>query len=229
MMKHSHTASARPLNEVAVTNTLPTAAPPMQLLTCKITVQQRGNRGRPAFLSRPRTLLLPDELKNLLRLARPAFLPALVIAAFAGLRYKELQALDWADVRLDDGHILVLNGVRSAPISKNLEAWLRPSAQLHDQGASAIGPQEQIHQQAAAIGISHLFAALRLSFITYRGTLTGDWCQAAAEAGIPVAQFIQRVQPCRLRRKPRSGSASCPNRCKPDIVGTSCIHVYEIL
>jgi integrase len=74
----------------------------------------------------------PDEMTKLLEAAEPALIPFLTIGAFAGLRHAELQRLDWADMRLDDGFIEVKVGKaktasrRLAPILDNLKRWLTP-------------------------------------------------------------------------------------------------------
>jgi len=65
---------------------------------------------------------------------RREFLPCMAIAAFAGLPSEEIQRLDWADIKLDDGRILVRDvargernktGKRAAPLLPNLRSWLR--------------------------------------------------------------------------------------------------------
>jgi len=52
----------------------------------------------------------PDELTRLLAQAEPELIPFLMIGAFAGLWYAEIQRLDWAEVRLEDGFIEVKAG-----------------------------------------------------------------------------------------------------------------------
>jgi integrase len=47
----------------------------------------------------------PDELKIFLEHIESAFVPYIAIAAFAGLRSAEIARLDWAEVKLDRGHI----------------------------------------------------------------------------------------------------------------------------
>lgn len=49
----------------------------------------------------------PQELEKILSAAQERFLPALAIAAFAGLRSTEIFRLDWSEVRLDRNHIVV--------------------------------------------------------------------------------------------------------------------------
>ncbi|MBN2507943.1 MAG: tyrosine-type recombinase/integrase [Verrucomicrobia bacterium] len=72
----------------------------------------------------------PEQMAKLLAAADHAYLPALAIGAFAGLRTSEILALDWRDVRLADRTIKVVHrkarcaGTRLAPITDNLFAWL---------------------------------------------------------------------------------------------------------
>lgn len=109
---------------------------------------------------------------------------ALTIAAFAGLRVAELLTLTWADVRLDEGRILVSGDGRFVTIPQNLAALLRTSARRDGKVTGALDLQAGIHGSAIATGISCPFTALRLSFVAYRAALTGNWRGAVSEAGI---------------------------------------------
>jgi hypothetical protein len=51
-----------------------------------------------------------DELRRLLDSARPEILPALAIGGFAGLRSEEIIRLDWSEVKLAEGVIVVSAG-----------------------------------------------------------------------------------------------------------------------
>jgi integrase len=93
------------VNEIAVINATPTASTAKQQLACPTNVNRHCDRTRHKPDHHPRTLR-PDELKRLMRPPPPAAVPALAIAAFAGLRPTGLQTLHWADVRLKDGYIL---------------------------------------------------------------------------------------------------------------------------
>ena len=71
------------------------------------------------------------EIAKLLSAATPEFLPCIAIGAFAGLRSAEIERLEWADIDLPGGHIIVgaekaKNASRRViPINDNLAAWLR--------------------------------------------------------------------------------------------------------
>ena len=88
-------------------------------------------RGKPAAAV---SVWTPEEMAKLLTAASADFLPALAIAAFAGLRTSEILALDWRDVRLAERTIRVTHrkarcaGTRLAPIPQNLAQWLMPLA-----------------------------------------------------------------------------------------------------
>lgn len=77
----------------------------------------------------------PEELIRVLEHAEPALVPFIAVAAFAGLRHAEIQRLDWAEVRLEDGFIEVKASKaktasrRLVPITDNLKAWLAPLRQ----------------------------------------------------------------------------------------------------
>ncbi len=85
-------------------------------------------------------VLTVRQLNKLITSAEDRILPAIVIAAFAGLRSSEIEGtpdhrgLDWQDIDLKEGIILVRADVakgrrkRYVPISKNLKAWLRSLA-----------------------------------------------------------------------------------------------------
>ncbi len=88
----------------------------------------------------PQVLTVP-EIKKLLASADLRILPAMAIAAFAGLRTSEISGtedhagLDWEKIDFEEGTILVRADVakgrrkRHVPISENLRTWLEPYAQ----------------------------------------------------------------------------------------------------
>lgn len=137
-----------------------------------------------------------------MRTASPVAALTLAIVAFAGLRVAELRNLDWADVRLDDGYILVCASPtnrkrqRSVPISPNLDQWLRPCAKPSGKVNPKI-PQAAVRRAAMAIGINRPFRALRHSFICYRKTLTGEWQKTSVEAD-SIAACLVRPAPVAL-------------------------------
>lgn len=79
-------------------------------------------------------IVSPPEAVRLLHGASSAILPVIAIGLFTGLRDSEIKRLDWADVRLDLGHVRVraakAKGARkrTISISENLREWLTPIA-----------------------------------------------------------------------------------------------------
>jgi integrase len=115
---------------------------------------------------------------------RHEFLACMAIAAFAGLRSEEIQRLDWADIKLDDGRILVRDvargernktGKRAAPLFPNLRSWL-----LDGPRCGLVWPYSRIQyyetQRALAeiAGLPWRRNALRHSFISYRIQAVGN-------------------------------------------------------
>jgi integrase len=74
----------------------------------------------------------PDELAKILNRASNEFIPAIAIAAFAGVRSTEIFRLDWTDVKLDRNIIIIeANNAKTAsrriiPIVPALAEWLKP-------------------------------------------------------------------------------------------------------
>ena len=127
------------------------------------------------------------------------YLPWLVLSAFHGLRYSELfppygsgkSPLDWSDVDLDRGLIIVrpetakTNERRVIPLHQNAAAWL-------DAGKGRVCPKRPPNKVLKDSGsVTGALGALvggwkpnglRNSFISYRAPLVG-LAQTAMEAG----------------------------------------------
>lgn len=79
-------------------------------------------------------VLTPAELVSLVEKADDRILPAILIGAFAGVRAAELKSLKWSDIDIQEKLIRIRSGNakssrnRLIPISKNLAAWLKPTA-----------------------------------------------------------------------------------------------------
>lgn len=93
---------------------------------------------RPQVTLKPPGIFTVEQAASLLRSAveQPELdmLPYITIGLFAGLRPTEVTRLDWSQVRLDQGVILVnadaskTSQKRFVDISENLRAWLTPVA-----------------------------------------------------------------------------------------------------
>src|SRR2546430_15770977 len=79
-------------------------------------------------------------MRLLLSAAGPVMVPFLAISGFAGLRSKEVERLDWAEVQLERGFIELKRSKsktgqrRLVPILPNLAQWLGPYGQKSGRG-----------------------------------------------------------------------------------------------
>lgn len=145
----------------------------------------------------------PAELRVLLANVRPAYLPWLALAAFAGLRTEEVIPqprstkipLDWADFHWARGILIVRPETaktgrrRVVPILPALAAWIRPvaresgrvSPRTHPSKPTTNGATAEVTRLGALVG-GWRRNALRHSFISYRAAMVGI-AQTAMEAG----------------------------------------------
>ncbi len=78
------------------------------------------------------SILSPEDAEKLLQGADAEILPVVAIGLFTGLRDSELKRLDWTEVRIKAGKVVVKASKaksarsRSVAISENLKAWLTP-------------------------------------------------------------------------------------------------------
>jgi integrase len=134
-------------------------------------------------------IFTPEEMSALLAAAKPALVPVLAIAAFAGLRSEEIKKLEWPQVKLEDKHIEVLarnaktRNRRVVPISENLRLWLLP----HRQNTGRVFPFANLAIQFGKLskksGIVWKKNGLRHSYISYRVAKVGSAEKVALEAG----------------------------------------------
>ncbi|HZM05042.1 MAG TPA: site-specific integrase [Candidatus Saccharimonadales bacterium] len=147
----------------------------------------------------------PAEIETLLINAGPKILPFLAIGAFAGVRSAEIGRLDWKDVSLAAGHIIIqANNAKTAsrrivPISENLAQWLAP----HEK---AFGPVCFRHDMASPLrkfaknkaikksGFKWKHNALRHSYISYRVADLKDVARVALEAGNSPAMIFRHYR-----------------------------------
>ncbi|MEO7675943.1 MAG: site-specific integrase [Verrucomicrobiota bacterium] len=148
-------------------------------------------------LQSPIGIYAPDEMCAILAAADDTIVPALAIAAFAGLRLAEVSRLDWRDVRLAERLIVVgaenakTAARRLVPISENLAAWLTPHAKrvgllnpceehLHNVG-NALG--DRFERAAARAKVKWKRNGFRHSYISYRVATLKDVPAVALECG----------------------------------------------
>lgn len=171
--------------------------------------RQRGYIGREhaeevAEIPRPKIeavetgVFTPSAMAGLLHAAGDELRAALAIGGFAGLRTAEIHRLNWSDIHLGEGVIIVgadkakTATRRVVPISDNLMAWLKPLAKSE----GAIVHHSHEHQLSWDFGklagrcrVRWVRNGLRHSFCSYRLAITGNAAQTAYEAGNSVGMI----------------------------------------
>jgi len=137
------------------------------------------------------------EMRALLAATDRAIIPALAIAAFAGLRLAEVSRLDWRDVRLAERLIVVgaenakTAARRLVPISDNLAAWLLPHVQTSgpvnpcEEAATNVGNAlgDRIERAGVRAKVNWKRNGFRHSYISYRVAVLKDVPAVALECG----------------------------------------------
>lgn len=136
-----------------------------------------------------------EEMSRLLSVADDRLIPFLTLGAFAGLRHAEIERLEWSDVRLTEGHVVVMASKaktaqrRIVPILPNLAAWLAKFAQKQGPVCPLANITNALVRLCGNTATKHLPAvkwkhnALRHSFISYRVADIQNVPQVALEAG----------------------------------------------
>lgn len=163
-----------------------------QRLIGKDLAQEVAEIPPPKIRPTPTTTFTPIEIKTILDAAIGSDQALIAIGGFAGLRTAELHRLDWRNVRLNEGHIVVDSSIsktaarRIVPIAPNLAAWLRPLAQP----SGRISRHAHEHRLAwtfckigTTAGVTWQRNGLRHSFVTYRLAQVRNAPQVALEAG----------------------------------------------
>jgi integrase len=129
----------------------------------------------------------PEELRALLRSARPEMVPYLAVCAYAGLRSAEASRLDWSEIH--DDHIDVKAAKsktrqrRLAPMLPVLAQTLRPYRQASGPIASFATIENQIKLVAKTAQVTWKRNGLRHSFGTYRMAILQNEQRVALEMG----------------------------------------------
>ena len=145
----------------------------------------------------PIGIYTPDEMRAILAAADTAIVPALAIAAFAGMRLAEVSRLDWREVRLAEKLIVVgaenakTAARRLVPISDNLAAWLSPHAKRFglmnpcEEQAENVGNAlgDRFERAAARAKVAWKRNGFRHSYISYRVAMLKDVPAVALECG----------------------------------------------
>jgi integrase len=120
----------------------------------------------------------------------------LAIGAFSGLRQSELHSLDWSNVHVDTGHLVVTSAKaktksrRAVPMQPNLVAWLKERALDHGPVAPAYKSTNTLARAFSEAwddsmpkSMKRATNALRHSFGTYRLAVNNNADQVALEMG----------------------------------------------
>ena len=135
----------------------------------------------------------PLELGKILAVVPSKFLPSVAIAAFAGLRSAEIFRLDWSEVNLDRGHIVVAAekaktaSRRIVPIVPALAEWLTSctnrTGRVSPDYARLNNLTRSIDEICVAAGVKPKHNAFRHSFASYRLAEIKSADQVALEMG----------------------------------------------
>ncbi len=129
-------------------------------------------------------IITVDQMRHLLTTAPAGLVPFLAIGAFAGLRVSEIERIEWKDIDLPGGWIVVAADRaktaqrRLVPIQPNLSAWLN----LHKGKGPVADPPEK-RNMIEKWGARWPMNGLRHSYISYRLACIQDVGKVALEAG----------------------------------------------
>ena len=146
----------------------------------------------------------PKEIRRILGAAAGPVRAAIAIGAFAGLRNEEIHRLQWGDINLEAGRIIVSADKaktaqrRIVPILPNLKAWLEPLKQA----AGSVGPNVEhltnfsrnISVACKAAGVDMVGNGLRHSFASYRLASVKSADQVALEMGNSPRKLFQHYR-----------------------------------
>lgn len=134
----------------------------------------------------------PTSLQNLLSVTEERFVPFVALGAFAGIRTAEIRRMDWRDIRMDDGHIIMTRGKtktaqrRIIPIQPCLREWLEPYVQPEGPVAPVYrrdGTFLRAFRKGLPEGTKLVHNGLRHSYASYRLAVIKSAEQVALEMG----------------------------------------------
>jgi integrase len=184
-------------------------------------------------------ILSPKEMRALLNAADPSIVPAVALAAFAGLRDAEISRMTWDRIDLAGGHVKVDAAIaktssrRIIPISDNLRAWLAPFAQER----GPVRPSWRVSydlfrdaRKAASIALNNVGGAesdllanwpnnaLRHSFASYRMALVTNAAQVAEECGHSVQVMKTHYRELVTKVEAEAWFAVAPEKADPNVI-----------
>ena len=144
------------------------------------------------------------EIRRVLGAATGPVRAAIAIGAFAGLRNMEIFRLDWHDVNIDAGRIIVSAEKaktaqrRIVPLLPNLRAWLEPLAEKKGRVcpplANLTNLSRNISVACVAAGVKMVGNGLRHSFASYRLASVKSADQVALEMGNSPRKLFQNYR-----------------------------------
>jgi integrase len=146
---------------------------------------------RPKIRNGEIEIFTPDETRKLLAASAPDFLPCIVLGMFAGLRSAEIARMEWQDIDLKQGHIVVsasnakTASRRIVPVSDNLAVWLAPYAKQTGLiwKHTATDLQRARAETVKASGVAWKSNGCRHSFASYSFALCADAGRVAGYCG----------------------------------------------
>ena len=159
-------------------------------------------------------ILTATEIAAMLTEADAKIVPAIALAAFAGLRDAEIGRMTWDRVDLVGGHVKVdaeiakTSSRRLIPISKNLRAWLTPYARATGEVRPSQRISYPLYRKARRAALTTIeeagdvapnlaawpHNALRHSYASYRMALVANAAQVAEECGNSVQIMKQHYR-----------------------------------
>jgi len=141
----------------------------------------------------PDLIYKPEEMREILDSMTDEFIPFVVLGAFAGIRVAEIHRLDWRDVNMKEGQIIVdmhkakTGAKRPIDISPQLAAWLKPHAKKNGwvcphfaRDSSLLRAFGRVRNQ---IPVRKVHNGYRHSYASYRMAEVGDLAKVSWEMG----------------------------------------------
>lgn len=136
-------------------------------------------------------IITPETFRAVLRIIHakaPHYLPALVLAAFCGLRRAEVHGQDWKDIELGRKFVRVTHGKKGTPARRLVPLcgaaveWLVTYRQKEGPICANLA-MDRIRDIARTAGFGLADNGFRHSFISYRVAGTGNIPETSIEAG----------------------------------------------
>lgn len=146
----------------------------------------------------------PEQIRKILEATPERMIPAVAIGAFAGLRTMEILRLEWHEVNLKTGRILVAAAKaktaqrRLVPISPNLAEWLAPFSDAQGRVTPPFQNLGNLSRSISAVcrsaDVPMVNNGLRHSFASYRLENVKSADQVALEMGNSPRKLFQNYR-----------------------------------